>query len=57
MDHIKIPIGFGPELMQNGIAMSKFADWNTEEPQDIPEQAHELSAREEMRRLIYDTEF
>lgn len=52
MDHRKIPIGFGLELAQNGTAMSKYAALNEEEQRDILEQAHNVSSREEMRRLV-----
>lgn len=52
MGKMELPLGFGMALAQNEEAMRKFETLSEAEKQSILRQAHNVSSKREMQRLV-----
>ncbi len=52
MDRNDLPLGFGFALAQNSDAMQKFSKLPENEQQKLLQQAHAVSSKDEMQRLV-----
>lgn len=50
MDSVKVPLGYGPELIQSGTALAHYEARNDREEMDLPRQVKEALDREEAER-------